>query len=156
MRTGSAWNRVAAYWSGQVEDRICQLCLEGEENANHFWKCKSLEQVRKDADKDIAALDPDDLPNPIKQGIAPALGASSCGTFWGDCQRKPGTSDAMGDARRRRTKEGTPSDQGQIGGTRPKDQGERSDAGPAATQGMPGNPKPGLDRGRPTRKAKRI
>ena len=38
-------------------------------------------------------MNPDDLPNPIKQGIAPALSASSCGTYWGDCGRKPGTTD---------------------------------------------------------------
>ena len=36
VRSGSAWNKVAAYWSGQVEDKTCQLCLEGEENANNF------------------------------------------------------------------------------------------------------------------------
>ena len=66
VRPGSAWNRVAAYWSGQVEDKTCQLCLEGEEDANHFWKCKALENARREADKDIAELNPDDLPNPIK------------------------------------------------------------------------------------------
>ena len=84
---------MASYWPGQVEDKICKLCREGEEDASHFWKCKALESARQEADKDIAGINPEDLPNPVKQGIAPALSASSCGTYWDQCERKAGATE---------------------------------------------------------------
>ena len=92
-RTGSSWTRVAAYWAGQVDDKICQNCLEGEEDANHFWSCEALTAAREEADKDLAELNPDTLPAPIKQGIAPALSANFCGAFWGECKSKENLSD---------------------------------------------------------------
>ena len=35
VRTGSTWTRTASYWAGQVDDKVCQLCLEDDEDANH-------------------------------------------------------------------------------------------------------------------------
>ena len=87
-RKGSSWTRVAAYWAGQAEDRICQNCHEAEEDANHFWSCKALKAAREEADKELADLGPEILPQAVKQGIAPAISANSCGAFWGDCNNR--------------------------------------------------------------------
>ena len=92
-RTGSSWTRVAAYWAGQADDKVCQMCMEDEENAGHFWKCKKLEEARREADKELAEINPDILPHPVKQGIAPALSANSCCTFWGADKGEEGISE---------------------------------------------------------------
>ena len=42
LRTGSAWNRTAAYWAGQCDDQRCLLCNEKEEY-DHIFTCKVLE-----------------------------------------------------------------------------------------------------------------
>ena len=40
-RTGSCWNRAAAYWAGQCDDQLCPLCKE-KEGYDHNWTCKAL------------------------------------------------------------------------------------------------------------------
>ena len=52
-----------------------------------------LEEARREADKDLADLNPDILPHPVRQGIAPALSANSCGAFWGACRGEEGISE---------------------------------------------------------------
>ena len=110
-RTGAAWNRTAAYWAAQAEDKICQLCNEEEENADHIRYCKALRPKRIEIDAQLAKLDPDDLPNPVRHGIAPAMKANPYRTFWGS---KPPESNTiqqdkwMGSRRRRTTKEKWP------------------------------------------------
>ena len=47
MRTGSAWNRAAAYWAGQNDNQECLLCGK-KESYDHIWSCKVLEHPRKD------------------------------------------------------------------------------------------------------------
>ena len=41
-RTGSTWTRVATFWTGKSDDRMCQLCFEEEETADHVWRCRCL------------------------------------------------------------------------------------------------------------------
>ena len=48
-RTGSAWNRSAAYWSGQLDDQRCPLCME-KEGFDHIFAYKALEAERVRAD----------------------------------------------------------------------------------------------------------
>ena len=82
VRTGSSWNRVAAYWSGQAEDKQCVLCQAGDEGPTHFWSCPALEEARRRADSALSEIPPDVLPNPIKVGIAPAMSCCPGGLFW--------------------------------------------------------------------------
>ena len=42
VRTGAARTMTAAYWAGQAETKICQLCNEEEEHSWQFWTCKVL------------------------------------------------------------------------------------------------------------------
>jgi hypothetical protein len=81
-RTCSTWNKTAAYHAGQSETKACELCGK-DEKAAHFWTCASLEGIRKEADPEIANLDPEALPAALKQGIAPAMTADITKTFWG-------------------------------------------------------------------------
>ena len=82
-RTGAAWTRTAAYWAGQAEDKTCQLCGERDEHSWHFWSCSKLTDARREAGNEIAELDPEILPMPIRHGIAPAMKAKGTTTFWG-------------------------------------------------------------------------
>ena len=66
VRTGSTWTRTAAYWAGQVDDKVCQLCLEDEEDANHFWKCKSLKKARREADEELEEINPEIIPPSLR------------------------------------------------------------------------------------------
>ena len=82
-RSGSTWTRTAAYWAGQADDRLCQLCGEADETSDHFWWCAALKVARETADGELSKMDPDHLPAPVRHGIAPALVADVGGTFWG-------------------------------------------------------------------------
>ena len=79
-RTGAAWTRTAAFWAGQADEKTCQLCGEEEEHSWHFWTCKALKEERNEADKDLANIDPEKLPLPIRHGIAPAMKAKGTTT----------------------------------------------------------------------------
>ena len=81
-RTCSTWNRTAAYKAGQSQTKNCERCGQ-EGRAGHIWKCKALEQERKEADEEIAALDEEAIPPAVKQGIAPAMTCDITNTFWG-------------------------------------------------------------------------
>ena len=54
-RTGSTWTRSAADWAGQTEDKRCQICMEADESAEHFWVRKGLKQAREEAWKPKAS-----------------------------------------------------------------------------------------------------
>lgn len=82
-RTGPTWARTAAYWAGQAEDNTCQICGLQDEDSWHFWVCLALAKAREEADNELAALDPEILPMPVRHGIAPAMTAKGCTTFWG-------------------------------------------------------------------------
>ena len=58
VRTGSVWNRTAAFWAGQVDDNKCQHCMAEECSLNHIWTCAALAEARKEADKELAGIDP--------------------------------------------------------------------------------------------------
>ena len=83
VRTGSAWTRATAFWAGQCDDQLCQICGDTKEESDHFWFCKGLEVKRKDADDGLAKLDPRFLPIAIRHGIAPAMKADPRKPFWG-------------------------------------------------------------------------
>ena len=83
VRTGSASSRTAAYWAGQVDDKTCQLCMEEDNAPEPMWTCKALEKARREANVEIANVDPNRLPMSVKCGIAPALKANIEGPFWG-------------------------------------------------------------------------
>ena len=53
------------------------------EGSDHMWYCKALEEERKEADKEIAALDPKELHPAVRHGVAPAMSSKLKGTFWG-------------------------------------------------------------------------
>ena len=81
-RTGSSWNRSAAYWAGQCNDQRCPLCMDNEEY-DHIFTCKALEAERVKADPQLAMIDSGQLHSSIKCGIAPALKADPRKPFWG-------------------------------------------------------------------------
>ena len=83
-RTCSTWNKTAAYHAGQSETKACELCGK-DERAGHLWTCshEGMKKVRKNADEEIASLDPEALPAALKQGIAPAMTADITKTYWG-------------------------------------------------------------------------
>ena len=81
-RTCSTWNAIAAYKAGQRQTKNCELCGE-EERAGHIWKCKALEQERREADEEIARIDEEAIPPAVKQGIAPAMSCDITNKFWG-------------------------------------------------------------------------
>ena len=57
-RTGASWNRTAAFWAGQAEDKMCQLCNEAEEKSDHSWYCKPLQEKRIETDAQLAQTKP--------------------------------------------------------------------------------------------------
>ena len=80
IRTGSTWTQTASFWTGKVSDQFCTLCGEEKETPDQLlWKCECLEEQRKIHDKELAALDPDELPASMRIGIA----ANPLGPFWG-------------------------------------------------------------------------
>ena len=84
VRTGSLWAKSTAYWTGKVDELTCSVCNEEEETAEHIiWRCKPLDERRKEVDSILAGINCDHLPVPIRHGIAPALKATIPGTFWG-------------------------------------------------------------------------
>ena len=82
VRTGSAWNRTAAFWAGQADSKTCLLCGIADEGPTHFWSCCALKEVREQVDPDLSQIDPNLLPNPIKIGIAPIMNGKPEGPFW--------------------------------------------------------------------------
>ena len=58
MRTGSTWTRVATFLTGKTDDRMCQLCLQEEETADHVWRCRCLKEKAKELDKELVEIDP--------------------------------------------------------------------------------------------------
>ena len=66
MRAGSAWTRVATFWTGKTDDGLCQLCLEEEETADHVWRCRRLEEKTKELDRDLADIDPSSWTNSMR------------------------------------------------------------------------------------------
>ena len=48
-----------------------------------MWFCKALEKEREEADKELAALDPNELHPAIRHGVAPAMSSKLKGAFWG-------------------------------------------------------------------------
>ena len=84
VRTGSAWNRVAAYWAGQSSTKLWQLCGLQEEGPTHIWECASLRCCGQEVDSQLAEIDPGSLPPSIKVGIAPAMAGDFKDAFWGN------------------------------------------------------------------------
>ena len=58
-----------------------------DEDASHFSKCKPVQKFRHETDAQLAEINRDLIPPPVKQGIAPALSANGCATYWGTCER---------------------------------------------------------------------
>ena len=79
--------------SGQKDDKFCQNCFEADGDAGHFWTCKAFKEAREKADPDLAAMPPDLIPPPVKQGIAHSMSANRCGIFLGKLERPDGTGD---------------------------------------------------------------
>ena len=75
--------RVATFWTGKADDRMCQLCLEEEETADHVWRCRCLQEKTKELDKDLAEIDPGKLANSMLIGVAPAMDGDTRKTYWG-------------------------------------------------------------------------
>ena len=82
IRTGSAWTKAAAHAAGQADDSKCILCGD-EETFDHFWRCKTMEKHRFEADEQIAKIKVEELPPALRIGVAPALNADPMKTFWG-------------------------------------------------------------------------
>ena len=80
---GSAWNRTAAFWSSQADDKKCKHCGEEEDKPDHIWTCKALQKGMEEADADLASLNPKALPMAINCGIAPTTKANIKGPFLG-------------------------------------------------------------------------
>ena len=84
VRSGSAWNKAIAYNAGQVEDNLCQLCVEKTETTEHLiWTCSKLKAERQEADKFLAGIDVEILPPAVRYGIAPAMNADPRRMYWG-------------------------------------------------------------------------
>ena len=81
--TGSIWTRVATFWTGKSDDKLCQLCLEEEETPNHFWKCKRLRAKAKELDEELSEVDPAIFANSMLIGVAPAMNGDTRKTYWG-------------------------------------------------------------------------
>ena len=58
-----------------VEDeKTCSLCNEEAETAEHIiWRCKHLDDKRKEADSILASINCEQLPVAVRHGIAPAM-----------------------------------------------------------------------------------
>lgn len=83
MRKGSAWTRAATFWTGKMDDRLCQLCLEEEETADHVWRCRCLKEKAKEPGKELAEVDPSSLTNSMRIGVASAMAGDTRLTYWG-------------------------------------------------------------------------
>ena len=53
VRNGAAWNRTAAFWAGQVDDKMCKNCGEDENTPDHIWTCCALKAIREEADPEL-------------------------------------------------------------------------------------------------------
>ena len=63
VRTGSMWTQNTTYWTGKVEDVMCELCGMFKQTPDHvLWRCLGLQEQREKPDKDLASIDPDLLP----------------------------------------------------------------------------------------------
>ena len=93
-RTASMWNRTAAYKAEQAESKACQLCGE-DEAAGRIWICKALEDTRKEADEEIASIEPKGLPAAVKQRIARAMNMDIRTAFWGSEVNKEDSKEAQ-------------------------------------------------------------
>ena len=80
VRTGSTWTTEAAYWAGQAEDQLCEVCNE-KELSDHIWTYKALADKRRQTDVELAEINLDWLHLAIKHGVAPAMKANPDGTF---------------------------------------------------------------------------
>ena len=80
---GSIWTRVAIFWTGKSDDKVCQLCLEGEETPDHIWRCRRLRTKAKELDEELAEMDPGKFANSMLMGVAPAMSGDTRKTFWG-------------------------------------------------------------------------
>ena len=69
--------------------------MEADESPDHLCVCKSLKGAREEADPGIAKWNVESIPHPIRQGVAPAMSANGCGTFWGACDKHEGTTDGQ-------------------------------------------------------------
>ena len=68
VRTGSLWTNSTAYWTGKVDDLACSVCNEEEETAEHIiWRCKPLDERRKEVDSILAGIKCEHLPVPIRE-----------------------------------------------------------------------------------------
>ena len=85
-RTGSNWTKTAAYKAGQADNDECSLCGK-REGSDHMWVCEALQKEREEADKELAALDPQHLHPAIRHGIAPAMSAKLKASYWGVSSR---------------------------------------------------------------------
>ena len=85
-RTGSAWTKKAAYEAGQALNDLCELCGY-KEDAGHIWTCEALKTDREEADKEIAAINPNFIHSACKHGIAPAMTAKLKSTYWGGSKK---------------------------------------------------------------------
>ena len=63
VRTGGAWQKVAAFWSGHKDEFLCDLCGGAKETAAHtIWTCCALKEEREQADKLLAQCDGETSP----------------------------------------------------------------------------------------------
>ena len=58
VRTGSLWTKSSSYWTGRDEEKMCSVCMEEEETSEHIiWRCRPLQNKRKEADSILASID---------------------------------------------------------------------------------------------------
>ena len=85
VRSGSTWTANTAYWANHTDTTMCRRCGKEKETAEHIhWYCTALQKQRADADKALGCCNPDMLPQPVKHGIAPAMGADPRMPYWGN------------------------------------------------------------------------
>ena len=81
---------TVAFQAGTADDKICQLCLEAEEDAIHMWCCCKLKGTAKEMDNVFSAIDPQTLSRAMLIGIVPAMWADPRRPFWGENQMGSG------------------------------------------------------------------
>ncbi len=83
--TAATWGKAQLEAFGQVDDERCDLCgLAGHTDMHGPWDCCHPDLVAKrlQADPGLAALTAELLPDSIRRGVAPAMGAIPDCSFW--------------------------------------------------------------------------
>ena len=85
VQSGSMWTKSKLAHTGEVSNNTCECCTEGnKQTPEHvLWRCKAFEACRKCASPSISSIPVHALPKPLLFGIAPAMMADPCKTYWG-------------------------------------------------------------------------